>query len=150
MSLKPISQSSMRNLNASLKSAERMLTIDTVTRHIYKEAVIVAERYGKTRYVYSMPITQKNMFQACSLPSTLGVTTYDVYIYNTDILEHMDAILIELRRLFQGQSVEYKIATLMSVLHGSEHDIDVLDEATRSRLHPNNSRKEHQIIIDWS
>jgi hypothetical protein len=140
----------MRNLNSSLKSAERTLKIDTVTRHIYKEAIMAAERYGENRYVYSMPITQTNMFERCSLPSTVGVGAYYVYIYNTDILEIMDAILIELRTLFEGQSVEYKIATLMRLRNGSEEDVDRLDEATRSEVHPNNSRKEHQIIIDWS
>ena len=114
---------------------------------------MAAERYGESRYVYSMPITQKNMFEferPWSLPSTVGVGAYNVYIYNTDILEIMDAILIELRNLFEGQSVEYKIATLMRLRNGSEEDVDRLDQATRSEVHPNNSRKEHQIIIDWS
>ena len=62
----------------------------------------------------------------------------------------MDAILEELRNLFQGQSVEYKLATMMTLRNGREEDISTLAKEIDSYTDPNYLRKEQQIIVDWS
>lgn len=143
MSLKPVNAESMRNLNASFQSAVRQLTIDTIVKHVYQIAIIQAERYGRSRYIFPIPVNGASTFGKVELPSSHGFISYPIYIYNKDIIENMEGILEELRNLFQGQSIEYKIATMMSLPNGNEEEISTLDNQ-------NDLRKEHQIIVDWS
>ena len=152
MSLKPMNADSMRTLHSSFESAERQLKINTVVKHVYQMAIIQAERHGKSRYVFAIPFTASasTTFGKVELPSSQGFISYPIYIYNKDIIENMDAILEELRNLFQGQSVEYKIATMMTSRNGREEDISTLDREIDSYTDPNDLRKEQQIIIDWS
>ena len=89
-------------------------------------------------------------FGKVELPSSQGFISYPIYIYNKDIIENMDAILEELRNLFQGQSVEYKLATMMTLRNGREEDISTLAKEIDSYTDPNYLRKEQQIIVDWS
>ena len=149
MSLNPMNADSMRTLHSSFQSAERHLKINTVVKHVYQMAIIQAERHGKSRYVFAIPFTA-SASTTVELPSSQGFISYPIYIYNKDIIENMDAILEELRNLFQGQSVEYKLATMMTLRNGREEDISTLAKEIDSYTDPNYLRKEQQIIIDWS
>ena len=109
MPLEPFSRENMRTLKAQKDEEGHQRKLEEVVRNIYMSAVCFAERNTETSYRFSFLNGYQNMVNIpSSIPSNHSLQSIPFQINKDFIVGNMDEILIRLRNLFPGCSVEYK------------------------------------------
>ena len=151
MQLIPLSRERMSKLKEEHDEDVRVLKISETVTHIYKRATAFAYKNLEKVFKFKMhPYPHTALIYDCKVPSRVpGIIPSPFTIVVKDVLENMDAILINLRILFPGCSVEYNQETIVTDPSGSEYNISKLGERFLKNINIKESRIEDSIVISW-
>lgn len=150
MPLEPFSRENMRTLKAQKDEEGHQRKLEEVVRNIYTSAVSFAERNMETSYKFCFPNTYQSLVNISSTIPSNHHQYISFQITKDFIVGNMDEILIRLRTLFPGCSVEYKKVSMARGKDGKDYDISNLDEKLRPFIDTARAQTNDYIVIDWS
>lgn len=128
MSLNPISRDEMRQRKAVKDETLRAQQVLRFVQQIYNSATQYADTTSATVYRFDANLIQ----------------------HQPIIMANMDEIIQNLRTLFPGCNVEYKIVTTVTGNDGKQYDLSTLDEKLKPFINMRSQQTTNSIIIDWT